>query len=125
MMTSANCQVTKQNSANLPSRSKAKFSTWHGKHIDNNKEKRRSANLPSKTEIYHREKIYIVEKGRFVLQTESGKIRLQAGNLLRALSTDPTVRKMLNAGVIRQATSREVIDSFVNEAKQLWDVTEV
>jgi hypothetical protein len=124
MKLSANCQGAKQFSANLPTQSNQKISTWHEEPIDNNKEKIVSANLPTKPRGNYVEKIFIVEKRPLTLETPSGRVRLKTGEMFRGLSSDPTVKKMVKAGMLRKATPKEVIDDFVKEAKEVFKVQE-
>lgn len=122
MNTSANCQGAKQSPANLPTESNLKNTSRQEKHIDNNKVKIVSANLPTKTTVNHTEKIFIIEKQPLTLKTPSGRVRLVPGWMFHGLSSDPTIKKMVKAGMLREATPKEVINDFVKEAKEVFKI---
>lgn len=109
-------------SANLPTQPNAKKVTWHFQRSDNEKTKTHFANLPTKTTVNHTEKILIIEKRPLTLETPSGRLRLVPGQMFRDSSSDSTIKKMVKAGILREATPKEVIDDFVKEAKEVFKI---
>lgn len=68
----------------------------------------------------HTEKIFIIEKRPLTLETPSGRVHLVPGEMFRGSSSNSTIKKMVQAGMLRKATPKEVVSDFVKEAKEVF-----